>query len=104
MSCNIAKTFCMVFQPIVVKVLNAAGQDYPEGFYPDLPLIDNFLILKPLGDIDEPLLNAALSAIGVQNARLIPQSEQSASKPLFESLDQKRGNRQLIMENPNIDL
>ena len=89
--------------PIVVKVLNAAGQDYPQGFYPDVPLIDNFLILRPLGDIEEPLLNAALSAIGVQNARLIPQSEQSVSKTLFESMDQKRGNGLLIMESPDIE-
>lgn len=85
-------------QPIIVKIVNAAGQDYPLGFYPQVPIRDNFLILRPLGDTEEPLLNAILSAIGVQAARFIPQYEILPKQPIFESIDQKAWTNNLIVQ------
>lgn len=87
-------------QPIIVKIINKNNQDYPEGFFPDVVIKDNFIILQPLGDINEPLLNAALSEIGIQNARKTFSNEESQRLPLFESRQEKFGDGNLIMESP----
>lgn len=84
-------------QPIVVKLVNSAGEDYPNGFSPDVPLPDNFLVLEPLGAVDEPLFNAALGAIGVQPAR-VDFSRYRLSQPLRNSLDTKVRSGVLVME------
>lgn len=82
-------------QPIVVKLINSKGEDYPEGFTPDVPLADNFTVLEPLGNVEEPLLNAALAAIGVQHSRLAGWSTER--EPFFNSLDLKvRSNKVLL--------
>lgn len=84
-------------QPIVVKLVNSNGDDYPTGFYPQVPLKDNFLILDQLGDTQEPLLNAALAAIGVQPGRYIPEIP-TTQRTLFNSLDLKLYRNQVLME------
>lgn len=84
-------------QPIVVKLVNNAGQDYPNGFYPDLVLEDNYLVLRQLGDIEEPLLSGALAAIGVLTARVdIPKGE--PIKQVFSSLDKKAWAGKFLLE------
>jgi len=55
-------------QPIVLKIVNSLGQDYPDGFTPDFPVNEiNFLqtngTLPVLGDENEPLLSKALEVI-----------------------------------------
>ncbi|POY38525.1 peptidase S41 [Solitalea longa] len=51
-------------QPIVTKSFNSLGKsDYSTGFVPDIEDLDNRLDLKPLGDINEVLLNKALVQI-----------------------------------------
>lgn len=85
-------------QPIVVKIVNADDQDYSQGFYPDLLIEDRFLVLTPLGDTNEPLLNGTLSAIGVQNARLIPEWEYLDRNSIYESIDEKKRSGKFIMK------
>lgn len=88
-------------QPIVVKLVNNAGQDYPNGFYPDLVLEDNYLILRPLGDIEEPLLSGALAAIGVLTARVdIPKGE--PIRQVYSSLDKKPWSGKFLLEENQI--
>ncbi len=55
-------------QPIVLKIVNSLGQDYPDGFTPDFAVNEiNFLqtngTLPALGDENEPLLSKALEVI-----------------------------------------
>lgn len=51
-------------QPIVVKSYNSLDQsDYDNGFTPDILDPDNDLVLYPLGDVNERLLNRALEDI-----------------------------------------
>jgi C-terminal processing protease CtpA/Prc len=52
-------------QPIVFKIVNSNGVDYPDGFIPDIPAIEraNVENLKPLGDPQELFLSAALEHI-----------------------------------------
>jgi carboxyl-terminal processing protease len=51
-------------QPIVLKLTNSLGQsDYTKGFAPDYLNLDNSFYLRPLGDIQEALLNKALLVI-----------------------------------------
>lgn len=51
-------------QPIVVKSYNSLDQsNYDNGFYPDIVDQDNDLVLLPIGDVNERLLNIALEDI-----------------------------------------
>lgn len=51
-------------QPIVVKSYNSLDQsDYDKGFLPDILDEDNDLVIYPLGNINERLLNLALEDI-----------------------------------------
>lgn len=84
-------------QPIILKIVNSENADYPSGFTPDISLPDDFLVLKPLGDINEPLLNATLGAIGVLPARMDP-SAAFNQKPLYESIDSKKWNRKMLAD------
>ncbi len=85
-------------QPIVVKVLNSAGQaDYSNGFTPDILRPDNELILYPLGDSREPLLSAAIAEIsGMNPARL---GYSANREPFAHSLDYKKRSFRLMMNN-----
>ena len=60
-------------QPIVLKTVNNAGfGDYENGLQPNLPIIENLGNLGVLGNVNEPLLNAALNQI-MANGKLLPQ-------------------------------
>jgi carboxyl-terminal processing protease len=65
-------------QPIVLKLTNSVGfSDYSSGFAPDPANYDrdNYFLLKPLGDINEPLLAKAISVItsgGKKSVQLSP--------------------------------
>lgn len=88
-------------QPIVVKLVNANDQDYPDGLVPDVYIKDNSLILQPLGDTDETLLAATLSAIGVTTARTekLSTSSRTLGNPLLDSRNLKKRSGILTMEN-----
>jgi hypothetical protein len=50
--------------PLVFKTANANGvTDYVDGLPPDLELIEDYSNLGQLGDVDEPLLAAAIAVI-----------------------------------------
>jgi carboxyl-terminal processing protease len=51
-------------QPIVLKVYNSLDEsDYSTGFTPDIEEKDNQVIIYPLGDLNEVMLNKALEQI-----------------------------------------
>jgi C-terminal processing protease CtpA/Prc len=51
-------------QPIVIRYANSQGvTDFKDGFAPDIPIYDDLWSGIPLGDIDEPLLKAAIEDI-----------------------------------------
>lgn len=52
-------------QPIVFKIVNSAGGDYPNGFAPDFSIRETRYLqnLPQLGDPEEPLLRVALDHI-----------------------------------------
>jgi carboxyl-terminal processing protease len=84
-------------QPIIVKLVNSLSQDYPTGFVPDVELEDDFLVLTPLGDENEPLLQATLQAIGalpVRVSRPLPLQR----KALFSSTDKKAWHQQILLD------
>jgi len=86
-------------QPIVLKFVNSANQDYPSGFSPDLSIEDNQLVLEPLGDIDEPLLSGALNTIGVITTRISPYDQkESLPLPLENSIDKKAMSGKIIID------
>ncbi|QHT67832.1 peptidase S41 [Rhodocytophaga rosea] len=63
--------FKLALQPIVFKSYNSLGQsDYTTGFTPTIEANET-IDLKPLGDVEETVLNTTLSHItGVRTARL----------------------------------
>lgn len=59
---NPGHTYAML--PLVFKTANAAGNtDFTEGLFPQIPLQENYFNLGQLGNVNEPLLAAALSEI-----------------------------------------
>src|SRR5690606_33526134 len=85
-------------QPIVVKVLNSAGQaDYSNGFTPDILPTDTEFILYPLCDSRQPFLSAAMAEI----SRMIPaRLGYSANRePFAHSLDYENRSSRLLMTN-----
>jgi len=56
----------IAIQPIVLKLVNKNGLDYPDGFVPDYEVNELDYLesgLPPLGSVDEPLLGKALEVI-----------------------------------------
>lgn len=77
-------------QPIVFKIVNSAGSDYPDGFAPDFLIRETSFLqnLPPLGDPNEPLLRVALDHIrgmGFPAKTIEPLRELPA--PFFDSID-----------------
>ncbi|MEQ8241556.1 MAG: S41 family peptidase [Cyclobacteriaceae bacterium] len=91
-------------QPIIVKFVNSNDQDYPNGFIPNVTREDRDLILKPLGDVEEPLLSIALAAIGVAPARLDLSTPQQPMSPIYSSLDKKVYQGKLLLEENRFPL
>jgi C-terminal processing protease CtpA/Prc len=89
-------------QPIIVKMVNNDNQDYPSGFVPNVEVLDNQLVLQPLGDINEPLLNAAMSAVGIGTAARLDIGSSLKRKPVFFSIDNKAWSQKMILEIPNL--
>jgi C-terminal processing protease CtpA/Prc len=96
-------------QPIVGKVANSQGDsDFGNGFTPDYTRNewDYLGDIKPLGDIQEPLLAAAL---GIIEGISVPQTLQAKTKAygihelkeLFNSKNIKRFSKELIDDNHN---
>jgi len=71
--------------PLVFKTSNAIGfTDYAEGLFPDIQLKENYTNLGVLGDVNEPLLAAALNDI-----LSIPQPQPRTTTQFNELLENK---------------
>lgn len=77
-------------QPIVMKLYNSLNQsNYSNGFFPDLQISEIDYLetgLKPLGDITEPLLSAALNKIK-NNSNKSAELRHELFKPFADSKD-----------------
>lgn len=97
-------------QPLIMKITNAEGQSYEGGLLPAY-LRDEWDYLediKPLGDVEEPLLKAALMSIKGEN---VPFSEQMITRnssrynkfeerqTLFDSQDLKKNSGKMFYDD-----
>ena len=80
---NPGHTYAML--PLVFKTSNAVGfTDYAEGLFPDIQLKEDYTNLGVLGDVNEPLLAAALNDI-----LSIPQPQPRTTTQFNELLENK---------------
>ena len=80
---NPGHTYAML--PLVFKTSNAVGfTDYAEGLFPDIQLKEDYTNLGVLGDVNEPLLAAALNDI-----LSIPQPQPRTTNQFNELLENK---------------
>lgn len=80
---NLNHNYAML--PLVFKTANANGvTDYVDGLPPDLELIEDYSNLGQLGDVDEPLLAAAIAVI-TGNPRPLQRSNFEALETISES-------------------
>lgn len=79
-------------QPIVLKIVNKNGfGDYTAGISPNIEVIENHGNLGILGDVNEPLLSAALENISL-NGRMKPRTPSTTERDLtdFKALNPLR--------------
>jgi C-terminal processing protease CtpA/Prc len=70
---NVNRNHKYAMQPIVLKIVNKDNfGDYTAGITPTTPLPENLSDLGVLGDVDEPLLNAAINQI-IASGKMLPQ-------------------------------
>jgi len=62
---NPNRTWAM--QPIVLEIQNKVGENFPEGFEPGILFPENLNNLGVIGNIDEPLLERAITFISTGN-------------------------------------
>ena len=76
-------------QPIIVKLANAKGDaDFGNGFMPDAEISEySYLPLLPLGETDEPMLQAALIQMGVMSAASLRADKKNTFIPVASSID-----------------
>ncbi|AKD58496.1 S41 family peptidase [Spirosoma radiotolerans] len=92
-------------QPIVFRSYNSAGQsDYSTGFTPTVE-VEEPINLLPLGDVNEPLLNEALSEISGNSAN--GRRAAAVRNPLLQmgsSIQKKAGGQSMIRTLKNVKL
>ncbi|MFK5878769.1 MAG: S41 family peptidase [Flavobacteriaceae bacterium] len=71
---NPSHTWAM--QPIVLEIQNMVGENSPEGFVPRILFPEDFGNLGLIGEVDEPLLERAISFITTGN-RIVPSSNEN---------------------------
>jgi len=70
---NVNPNHKYAMQPIVLKIVDKNGfGDYTSGILPTTSLPENFSNLGVLGDVNEPLLNAAINQI-IASGKMLPQ-------------------------------
>jgi carboxyl-terminal processing protease len=86
--------------PVVLKYVNANGEgEFVNGLAPDVPLLDNILEARPFGDINDPMLNAALV---LATGGSLSGSKLAGSKPytpIYDVIKIERRNVQLFQFN-----
>ena len=99
----------IAIQPIVLKVVNVNGREYPNGFTPDYEVNElNFLEggLPPLGSAEDPLLAKALELITNQQMAKGLSEEYSGSykrEILLDSRDLKPHSKGLYLKTIEIE-
>lgn len=88
---NINPNHFYAMQPITFKIFNASNEsDYTQGFDPDYEVIEYVSEMKPFGDLEEPLLSAALNVISGNVAKIDQlKYPEIKSKRIFSSLELK---------------
>ncbi len=95
---NVNQSHTMAMQPITFQIFNKSGEsDYTKGFTPDYEIIDYINIMKPLGDEEEPLLNACLDIIAGNTSKLYAKKSGLYTKNIFSSLDKKKFSREMYI-------
>jgi hypothetical protein len=83
-----------------LKYVNANGEgEFVNGLAPDVPLLDNILEARPFGDINDPMLNAALV---LATGGSLSGSKLAGSKPytpIYDVIIIERRNVQLFQFN-----
>lgn len=91
-------------QPIVIKLVNSNGQDYPDGFVPEYEIIEyrsQYLEDLPLlGDKNDPLLSKALDVISGQPSAKTTGAESVSGKMLIDSRDLEPYGKRLYLQPP----
>ncbi len=88
---NVNSAHKNAMQPITFKIFNKLDQsDYTNGFEPDYEVVEYVSEMKPFGDLEEPLLKAALNVISGESSKLYNLKEpEFGGKQIFNSLDKK---------------
>lgn len=99
----------IAIQPIVLKVVNTNGRDYPDGFMPDYEVNElNYLEggLPPLGTSDDPLLGKALELITgeQQMARTAQATDRFPGKLIRDSRDLQPYSKGLYLGAIEVDV
>lgn len=94
------KTNSWGLQPIVLKLANAEGfSDYSAGFAPDVEADEfNDFNLMPLGDVDEPMLKAALDHMFGRVRTVKRKSVIKKMKPVGSSADRIPGRKDMYID------
>lgn len=78
-------------QPIIMRMYNSKNEsDYTGGFEPDIALDEFAYDMKPLGDKEEPLLKAAISAIKGE-AQTTLRSSNAENIKVVSSAERRKG-------------
>lgn len=75
-------------QPLVAQSINSLDEAVPSsGLVPDIEVVESALNLGTLGDVNEPLLAAALADIFGSSGRLAPSTQKPLLKPIKAEID-----------------
>ena len=94
---NTAHTNAM--QPIVFQIYNKLDEsDYTQGFTPDYEVFERASLIKPFGDLEEPLLKTALDLIsGVSSKSNLAKTQKLEYLEIFRSLDTKKHAKEMYI-------
>jgi carboxyl-terminal processing protease len=83
---DVNKSHKYAMQPIVLKVVNKLNfGDYTSGIEPNIEVLEDLDDLGVLGDVNEPLLNAALDNISTNGRMKPPKSSPDQTRDLINS-------------------
>ena len=86
-------------QPIVLEIQNKNGENFPEGFEPGIPFPEDYGNLGFIGNVDEPLLERAISFIITGN-RIAPSNDRNVLGGEFSgSKDTRFGSNMFVDKN-----
>jgi carboxyl-terminal processing protease len=88
-------------QPIVLKIVNKNGfGDYTTGIVPTIALPENLASLGVLGDVNEPLLEAAVNQI-IAGGKRVPQVPTAINRDFIDAKSMNPMQSEMYVENKN---